>query len=299
MLINPPETQASFQLLPSTFPFRHHECKSTSSSSSKSCMLMVTQTPESRAAQELLKIPDLKQLFFDCDNTLAQTEGLAFTVTADLVNELLETKGIADRYVGAQLIIHFIGLTFKQMMPQLAKRHKFVLTPEDFAHFSKREEEEVIKVIQKDGKACTGSMEVLTKLKAEKKYHIAVVSSSSTARITATLTKTDQLKFFTPETIYSAQTSLEQPKGKPEPDIYLHALKKLGMKAEQCLTVEDSRVGAISAIEAGIPCIGYVGCYNGKAKQIQLESDFEELGCVTTMWSWDEYEGILSRVTMK
>lgn len=239
---------------------------------------------------------NVKQLFFDCDNTLAQTEGLAFTVTAGLVNELMDRKGIKERYTGEKLIAFFLGQTFKGMMPLLAEKHKFSLTPEDIAHFIQREEDAVIGVIKEKGKPCVGSMEVLEKLRADGRYSMAVVSSSTTRRITATLKKTNQLQYFATDQIYSAQTSLPKPKGKPEPDIYLHALKELGVKAEECLTVEDSRVGVIAAMEAGIPCIGYVGCYTTKPKQVQLESDFADLGVVATMYSWTEYEAILKKV---
>jgi HAD superfamily hydrolase (TIGR01509 family) len=242
---------------------------------------------------------NIKQLFFDCDNTLAQTEGLAFTVTAGLVNELMESKGFDERYTGEKLISFFIGQTFKGMMPLLGQKHEFTLTAKDVAHFIEREEEEVIGVIKEKGKPCVGVMEVLEKLRADGKFPMAVVSSSSTRRITATLKKTNQIQYFGAGKIYSAQTSLPKPKGKPEPDIYLHALKELGVNPEECLTVEDSRIGVIAAMEAGIPCIGYVGCYTTKAKQEQLEADFDDLGVVATMHSWSEFMGILEKMTSK
>ncbi len=40
-------------------------------------------------------------------------------------------------------------------------------------------------------------------------------------------------------------------KGKPEPDIYLYAAKKLGVNPEKCMVLEDSPAGILAAYRAG------------------------------------------------
>ena len=223
------------------------------------------------------------------------TEGIAFRQTADLVNEFMDRHGIEERYSGEKLVGLFMGLTFKQMMPKIAEYQEFELTDEELKFMIKREEEEVVKAIKKEAKACVGVKEVLEKLKKDAKWPIAVVSSSSIGRITATLEKADLLQFF--DNIYSAQSSLPVPTGKPEPDVYLYAMKELGLKAEECITVEDSRTGMRSAVAAKVPVIGYVGCYSARVKQVQLEHDFGLLKAVTTMYEWKDFHSILEEVT--
>ena len=44
-------------------------------------------------------------------------------------------------------------------------------------------------------------------------------------------------------------------KGKPEPDIYLKAASELGLKPEECIAVEDSPNGIISAYRAGFRAV--------------------------------------------
>lgn len=44
-------------------------------------------------------------------------------------------------------------------------------------------------------------------------------------------------------------------KKKPAPDIYLLALEKLGLKAEECLVIEDSNQGLIAAEKAGLKTV--------------------------------------------
>lgn len=39
--------------------------------------------------------------------------------------------------------------------------------------------------------------------------------------------------------------------GKPSPDIYLYACKQLGLAPEECMAVEDSPNGVMSAYRAG------------------------------------------------
>ena len=45
--------------------------------------------------------------------------------------------------------------------------------------------------------------------------------------------------------------------GKPSPDIYLYACKQLGLAPEECMAVEDSPNGVMSAYRAG--CKGVMG----------------------------------------
>ena len=47
----------------------------------------------------------------------------------------------------------------------------------------------------------------------------------------------------------------EVPRGKPYPDPYLYACEKLGLSPKDCLAVEDSPNGALSAIRANCPTV--------------------------------------------
>lgn len=44
-------------------------------------------------------------------------------------------------------------------------------------------------------------------------------------------------------------------RGKPNPDIYLLAIERLGLQAEQCIAFEDSEAGARAAIAAGLKVV--------------------------------------------
>lgn len=54
---------------------------------------------------------------------------------------------------------------------------------------------------------------------------------------------------------HSLVTSEDVPRGKPHPDVFLHAARQLTIKPTHCLVFEDSLVGTQAAVAAGMPVI--------------------------------------------
>lgn len=158
------------------------------------------------------------------------------------------------------------------------------------------EEDRVIAKLKADAKPCVGCSEELEKLYKEKKYGMAVVSSSALRRVEASIIKVDQAKYFPKDHIFSAATSLPVPTTKPDPAIYLHACKVIGKEPGECVAVEDSKSGSLSAIRAGIPVIGYVGSYSGSEKQKEMTEMLKELGVKIVMQNWDEFPKCLKAI---
>ena len=50
-------------------------------------------------------------------------------------------------------------------------------------------------------------------------------------------------------------TALDEPHGKPAPDVYLAAARRLEVSPARCLAVEDSPAGVMSAKTAGMTCL--------------------------------------------
>jgi beta-phosphoglucomutase-like phosphatase (HAD superfamily) len=201
----------------------------------------------------------------------------------------LEKYNKPERYTVDKLLEEFVGQNFRGMMVNLQKLHNFQMPPEQLEEYVNKELGAVTKKLSEKCKECPGATAELIKLQ-EQGYPMAVVSTSAKPRVVASLHKVGMDKFFPDEKVYSAATSLNPPSSKPDPKIYLFACEQLGVKPEECLTVEDSKSGATAAMRAGIPLIGYVGVYgleDGKERMEQMAKVLtEETKAKTIMYDW-------------
>jgi len=236
----------------------------------------------------------INTLLFDCDNTLVLSEELAFEGCADLINEICEHKGVPERFTGSSLITEFVGQNFRGMMTSLQKRYGFALGDDELDTYVVREEDVVIAKLKAALRPCPGVDEQLARLEASGEYLLAVVSSSALRRVQASIDKVGQDKYFG-DRVYSAATSLPKPTSKPDPAIYLHAMKELGRTPDQCVAIEDSKSGTLSGTRAGIKVLGYVGPYEDDKKD-EMAKVLTDAGAVIIMREWDEFPACLAKI---
>lgn len=198
-------------------------------------------------------------------------------------------------FTGDTLIKEFVGQNFRGMLTTLQKQYGIDIVPDDMEKYVRMEEDAVIAKLKAAAKPCVGVDEQLERLAAERKYLLAVVSSSALRRVRASIEKVGQDKYFQGDVVFSAATSLEKPTSKPDPAIYLHALKTLGRKAEESVAIEDSKSGTLSGTRAGIKVIGYVGPYPAD-KQAEMEKVLRDAGAVIVMRDWSEFPAALAKV---
>jgi HAD superfamily hydrolase (TIGR01509 family) len=90
-----------------------------------------------------------------------------------------------------------------------------------------------------------GAVEAVERLAA--RWPLAVASSSNRPLIDVALELSGLERFF-----QATVSSEEVPRGKPAPDVYIEAARRLGVAAEACAAVEDSHNGIRSAKAAGM-----------------------------------------------
>ena len=88
-------------------------------------------------------------------------------------------------------------------------------------------------------------------LVAQSHRKLAIASSSETSWLEATLARLGLTSWFEGR-LFSAAGF---PRGKPHPDIYLHAAERLGIAPERCLVIEDHPVGVAAGAAAGMTVI--------------------------------------------
>ena len=119
---------------------------------------------------------------------------------------------------------------------------------EDFDYASVREKrkEMMEECLDREGIRCKpGALELLAELK-RRGITTAVATATDLERTEKYLKKTGLYDYF--DTIISA-VMVKQ--GKPAPDIYLYACEQLGLAPGECMAVEDSPNGVMSAYRAG------------------------------------------------
>jgi HAD superfamily hydrolase (TIGR01509 family) len=90
-----------------------------------------------------------------------------------------------------------------------------------------------------------GAVETVRRL--ARRYPLALASSANREVIEAVLDLADLREVFA-----ATVSSEEVPRGKPAPDVYLEAVRRLGQLPPACAAVEDSASGIRSALAAGL-----------------------------------------------
>lgn len=184
-----------------------------------------------------MEIGKIKAVAFDLDGTLIDTEKYyracwpkAF---AHFGYGITEDEGMTLRSLGKPFI--------EKRMDELCK------TKVDSKVIRNLARELVDKMIKEKGLLLKpGVKECLNYLKT-KNYLIAVSTATDLDRATSLLDELKIKNYF--DNIISAKT-VEF--GKPAPDVYLYTCKILGVEPYECIAVEDSPNGAMSAISAGL-----------------------------------------------
>lgn len=109
--------------------------------------------------------------------------------------------------------------------------------------------ERLIALVREEGEAKPGIAEALA-FARRAGLRLALASSSPYAVIEAVLARLGLSSAF--EVIHSAE---EEERGKPDPAVYLTTARKLEVDPADCVAIEDSPNGLLSAKAAGMRCI--------------------------------------------
>jgi beta-phosphoglucomutase len=117
----------------------------------------------------------------------------------------------------------------------------------------------------------TGLLEKLERLGVK----IALATNGDMTNIDFVLDSLNIRRFF--DFIIGAD---EISKGKPDPEIFERTLTKLNLKSRECIAVEDSTDGIISARRAGLEVIGI--------STTQTDESLKEMGCFQVISNFKE-----------
>ena len=215
-------------------------------------------------------------IIFDFDGVLLESEYDGNRLLAELLTELGHPHSLEEA------IDRYVGLAGPQFVSEIERCIGGPLPPE----FADRRKAQSISALRDGVPAVAGAVEFVRSLPPE--LPKAVASSSSMRWLRGHLDHLGLADIFGRH-VYSGREHVER--SKPEPDLYLHAARELGVPIEQAVVIEDSRIGAIGALASGAWVIGLAAgthCLDGHAEMLR------GLGVKDIAHSFDELRKLLS-----
>jgi HAD superfamily hydrolase (TIGR01509 family) len=191
---------------------------------------------------------DFDLLIFDCDGVQVDSEVLACRAVSEALAEFgmnLPIDEVAER---------FLGRSSKDMYAVLEADWCCVLSDEVKSRIRAHSRA----LFDRELRPVTGVEAALETLSGPR----CVASSSGPEAITYKLSHTDLLRRFERAALFSAHMVS---RGKPAPDLFLHAAECMGGQAGRCLVIEDSVPGVTAAKAARMTVFGFVGASHCRA----------------------------------
>ncbi len=205
----------------------------------------------------------MKGYIFDLDGVIVDTakfhyiawkkigEEFGFSLTHELNEQL---KGVS-RVDSLQKILNWAGVTVSQ---------------EKFDELATRKNEDYLSyVAQMDENDILPGVKLFLEEARRNGKKIALGSASKNARLI--LEKTGIISLF--DEIVDGN---DVTKAKPDPEVFLIAAQKLGVKNEECVVFEDSEAGIQAAKTAGMKAIG-IGSHDVLTQADEVFADFTQM----------------------
>ncbi|MDD5752913.1 MAG: HAD family phosphatase [Candidatus Pacebacteria bacterium] len=188
-----------------------------------------------------MEIKNIKAILFDLDGTLYKTE--AYQLKA--WNDVLEKRGI---FIDPKDYFKYIGKTALEVEKSIIKEYSLDIKLGEI----EREKEELLLQWFKDD----DDLELMPYAKESIEFFsnhpsllVGLCTSGSKNESVCKLKKNNLCDKF--DIIITKDDVLN---GKPAPDVYLEAMKRLRLQGKECLAIEDTEHGLESAKQAGAYC---------------------------------------------
>ena len=171
---------------------------------------------------------------FDCDGVLIDSEPIVNRAHA-------ETLALCGYAIGEEVLLErFCGVSDADMLAAIARDYRARL------------------------KAIPGIHEALAGLALP----VCVASSGTPERIRLGLEVAGLLDRFDPHLFSATMVA----RGKPAPDLFLHAAERMGAAPQRSVVIEDSLAGVAAARAAGMTALGFCGgshCRPGHGERLR------------------------------
>ena len=183
--------------------------------------------------------PQSLAVIFDMDGVLLDSEPLHY----EAVRVILAEQGVE---FPLEDYVRYLGTTLPSTWDDLCSRYPITMP---FEQFETRYHADVLVQYQAGAPLIRGARELAARLR-DAGVPIAVASSSHREWVEAALIGAGLREFFDQTTAGD-----EVSEGKPSPEIYLTAARKLDVDPAACIAIEDAPAGVESARAAGMKVV--------------------------------------------
>jgi HAD superfamily hydrolase (TIGR01509 family) len=191
-------------------------------------------------------------LIFDCDGVLIDSEwivGRARFEALQAIGYAISHDLVADRFTGVSDKDMYAALEADLGRP-LPSRFAMDLNQREAALY------------ERELRPVDGIASALAQLPLSKR----VASGSTPANLALKLRSTGLEQWFGSAVFSAAMVA----RGKPAPDLFLHAAAQMRISPKRCLVIEDSAPGIIAAKAAGMTAFGFAGASHCRPGHAQL-----------------------------
>jgi len=179
-------------------------------------------------------LPMMRAIVFDMDGLLIDSEKVYWQVGHQMAREF--GKELSDLTLGKMM-----GRSPLKSVEIYAQDLGLTQSPHELLEMR---EARVKQVFEKGVDPMPGMFEVLDRFKP--RYSLAIATSAPMYLVDIILRVLDMRRYFT-----AIQTSDDVTNGKPDPEIYLKAMGRLGVPPADCVVLEDSSNGSLAGKRSG------------------------------------------------
>ena len=207
---------------------------------------------------------NIKAVIFDMDGVISDTLDIHCRAESEILSGYginISIKQIPERYNGVP-----DTEMFKDIFEKANKT-------ENIQEVYDKKWKLMEKLLKNNIRAIPGAIPLINILR-ENNFLLGVASSTPIEFIEQVV-KTLDIK----EKFYALTSTYEVKHGKPNPDIFLLAAKKLGTKPQECVVIEDATSGIQAAKNAGMKCIAITTTHKKEdlAQADKIIDNFSEL----------------------